>query len=243
MRIVKRLQSAWSRNSVGGFLGLALKNISYYLAALFSGRLFRLASNNVSEFDAVYGGTDTEKIREIGSLSIDSENARHAVRYQPSPQDLATEIISALPIDHSQFVFLDFGAGKGRVLLIAAQLPFASVIGIEFSKELCAVAMDNIDKIRGGRPNAGPIACYCEDVTQFPLPEVPLVCYFYNPFDHIIMRVVVDRLLASLKTKPREIYIVYVHPEHRVLFDEKDDWNIVQEGKFHVVYQACLNWL
>ena len=242
MRIVKRLYSAWNRHSLGTLLQLIAKNIFYYLKELLSGRLFMGSEEQKSEFDVAYG-TDTEKIREVGSLDIASENARYAVRYQPSPQNFATEIIHALPIDYSQFTFIDFGAGKGRVLLIAAQLPFAAVIGIEFSQELCAVAIDNISKIAPNKRIAGRVECHYNDVTRYPLPDSPLVCYFYNPFDQLIMRAVVDKLASSLKDKPREIYIIYVHPEHRAIFDAVAYWDVIDESNLHVIYHTRLDKL
>jgi SAM-dependent methyltransferase len=241
MRIVKRLYSAWRRHSLGTLIQLIVKNIFYYLKELLSGRLFGESEEKKSEFDGTYG-TDTEKIREIGSLDIASQNAQHAVRYQPSPQNFAAELIHALPIDYSQFIFIDFGAGKGRVLLIAAQLPFAAVIGIEFSQELCAVAIDNISKIVPNK-RAGRVECYYNDVTLYPLPESPLVCYFYNPFDRLIMQAVVDRLASSLKDKPREIYIIYVHPEHRAIFDAEAYWDAIDESSLHVIYHSRLDKL
>lgn len=242
MRIVKRLYSAWRRHSLGTLLRLIAKNIFYYLKELLSGRLFGESEDQKSEFDGAYD-TDTEKIREIGSLDIASQNARYAVRYQPSPQNFATEIIRALPIDYSQFVFIDFGAGKGRVLLIAAQLPFAAVIGIEFSQELCGIATDNISKFTPNQRIAERVECHYNDVTLYPLPESPLVCYFYNPFDQFIMRAVVDRLASSLKDKPREIYIIYVHPEHRAIFDAEAYWDVIDESNLHVIYHPSLDKL
>lgn len=242
MRVVKRIYSAWSRHSPGTLPKLIAKNIIYYLKELLSGRLFRESEEQKSEFDVAYG-TETEKIREIGSLDIASENARYGVRYQPSPQNFATEILHALPIDYNQFIFMDFGAGKGRVLLIAAQLPFAAVIGIEFSQELCSVAIDNISKIAPNKRIAGRVECCYNDVTLHPLPESPLVCYFYNPFDELIMQAVADRLASSLKDRPREIYIIYVHPEHRAIFDAEAYWDVIDESNLHVIYHSRLEKL
>ena len=185
-------------------------------------------------------GAETEGIREVGSLDIASDNARHAVRYQPTPHEVASKILHGLPIDHGQYTFLDFGAGKGRILLIAAEFPFQAVIGIEFSRELCQVAKNNIGNIAHEMRVALRIECQHADVTVFPLPDTPLVCYFYNPFDSVIMQVVIDRLAASLKHTPREIYIVYVHPEHRALFELAGCWQIVEEDEFHVIYRVRL---
>jgi len=241
MLILRRLYSAWQRHSLVTLSQLIVKNTYYYLTELFSGRLFRNCEET-SEFDAAYG-TDTERIREIGSLDIDSNNARYAVRYQPSPTALAKNIIQSLPIDYSQFIFLDLGAGKGRVLLIAAQFPFAAVIGVEFCKELCAIASENIRKMAPDERKARRIECVYNDVTLYPIPEGPLVCYFYNPFNELIMSAMADKLALSLKNKPREIYIIYVHPEHRTLFDGDAYWSLVDESKLHVTYHLRLDKL
>src|SRR5882724_11277495 len=42
------------------------------------------------------------------------------------------------------YSFLDVGAGKGRALLLAAELPFRKVIGVELSEDLARVAQKNI---------------------------------------------------------------------------------------------------
>ena len=45
-------------------------------------------------------------------------------------------------------VFVDFGAGLGRVVIQAAQHPFGRVIGVEISPELSATARANVDQMR-----------------------------------------------------------------------------------------------
>src|ERR1700719_3166712 len=42
------------------------------------------------------------------------------------------------------YTFVDIGAGKGRALLLAAELPFRKVIGVELSEELARIAQKNI---------------------------------------------------------------------------------------------------
>lgn len=241
--LVTRVASAWSRHGPMGFLRLIGKNLAYFTGELVSGRLFAQERYAVSEFDQAYG-IDTERIREIGSLDIArSQNARHAVRYQPSPQRAATEAIHSLEIDHAQFSFLDFGAGKGRVLVIAAELPFKAVIGIELSRELCEVATKNIAKIDALKRAAARIECANADVTSYPFPDTPLVCYFYNPFDRVIMGKVVDRLVDSLQKTPREMLIIYLHPVHRALFEDSGYWSLVSEKESFLVLRSHLPML
>ena len=41
-------------------------------------------------------------------------------------------------------VFIDIGAGKGRVLIMAARYPFKRVIGLEYAQDLTLLARQNI---------------------------------------------------------------------------------------------------
>jgi len=233
MWILKRHVVAWKRQGTWKFIYLVSKNLRLSIEKLFSGDV--LQSTTESEFDDDFG-TDTEVIREIGSLDIAlSENAIHAVAYEPSPYHLTTKIIQELSIDHTRFSFIDFGSGKGRVLLIASQLPFKSVIGIEFSRELCEVAKGNIAKIPPSKYAASWVECVHTDVMEYRLPGNPLVCYFYNPFDQVIMEVVVGRLVESLREIPREIYVIYLNSKYRVLFDNSGLWDVISESDLDVI--------
>jgi len=57
---------------------------------------------------------------------------------------LFRQIMQALPVDFSQFTFVDLGCGKGRVLLMASDYPFQGIIGVEFMPELVSAAQKNI---------------------------------------------------------------------------------------------------
>ena len=227
--MLKRFVIAWKRHGARNFIYLIGKNLKYYIEELFSGRLLR--STNKSKFDFEFG-TDTDGIREIGSLDIAlSENNLHANYYEPSPYHVTTKIFQNLSIDHTRFSFLDFGSRKGRVLLLASQLPFLSVIGLEFSQELCEVAKSNIAKTAPSKCSASRIECIHTDVMKYRILDNPLVCYFANPFDQVIMEAVVDRLVESLRDIPRELYVIYLNPEHRILFDNSGLWDVISESE------------
>ena len=113
-------------------------------------------------------------------------------------------------IDHSQYTFVDFGSGKGRVLLLASEYSYNKVIGIEFSRTLHLVAENNI-KIwqRLGRIKCRNIHSTCIDATEFNLPQEPLVLFFFTPFDASIANQVVNRINVDFKKNARPIQIVY----------------------------------
>jgi hypothetical protein len=86
-------------------------------------------------FDEKYG-TDTGGIREIRTLDAAIlPSACRAVRYGSSGEEGVRASLEKLNINPKDFTFIDFGSGKGRVLLIAAGLPFRAVVGIEFSRD------------------------------------------------------------------------------------------------------------
>jgi SAM-dependent methyltransferase len=172
-------------------------------------------------------------VREVGSLHIESANARWAVRYQPSPHELASQLIASLPLDPARYTFVDYGSGKGRVLLIAAQQPFSSVVGVEFAHELHERAQCNIERARSTLRAASVFSLHA-DATAFEPPQTPLVAYFYNPFGEPVMRAVANKLTASLSASTHDAWIIYVHPDHRAVFDDIH-WHTVESGDFHVV--------
>jgi predicted RNA methylase len=236
-QFTRRILSAYRRHGAIGFSKQLWKNLRHYSRQLISGRRHRPDGRQVSEFDQAHG-TDTELIREIGSLDIPAASAKDANRYQPSPHRLAKKLIQSLDIDHAKYTFIDYGAGKGRVLLIAAELPFCEVVGIELSKELCDIASQNISSLDSATLAAGIVTCKHIGATAFTLPDTPLVCYFYNPFGASVIRVVSNNLAASLKANPRDAYIIYMQPEHRDVFESSGCWEIAEDDEFHVIYRA-----
>ena len=47
-----------------------------------------------------------------------------------------------------QEVLVDYGSGKGRVLVVAAELGIQRIVGIEFSPGLVAIAKCNLERYR-----------------------------------------------------------------------------------------------
>jgi SAM-dependent methyltransferase len=229
----KRLARAWKRHGFWRLPGLVLRNIRYFAAHAVS----RQDGNAASEFDRVHG-TETAGIREIGSLDIDSDNARHAVRYQPSTADFVTALIDSLGIEPAGYSFVDFGSGKGRILLLASEYPFVRVIGVEFSRELHLIASSNIAIYRSATQRCKDVVSICSDATRLGIPSGPLVCYFFNPFGASVLQQVVSNLERSLRDDPRDIVIIYVDPVHGQLFERSGCWKIVASGAHHAIYRA-----
>ena len=124
---------------------------------------------------------------------------------------LARSLLSRLRPIAPGATFIDLGAGKGRVLILAAELPFAAVVGVEYSKELHAVAQRNV---RSSGADEQRVRAELLDVRDFEFPETPLAIYLNNPFPEPVFDAVLANLHSSLDATPRPVTIVYQQLRH-----------------------------
>ncbi|MBD8868646.1 class I SAM-dependent methyltransferase [Nocardioides donggukensis] len=162
-------------------------------------------------FDSEWG-IDTAGIVRLTSLDIESANRDHGVRYQATDPNHFHALVDGLDVDPRDFVFVDVGSGKGRVVVLAARESFARVIGVEFSPDLDAVARRNVARLPPELRRNGRIRLLTMDATEFELPSAPLVLYFFNPFDDAVLQVVLDRIRESASVDPRPIYLLFTGP-------------------------------
>jgi len=167
------------------------------------------------QFDLDHGVETSMRVH-MTDLEIESPNWIYAGGYWPTPPALITDALSGLDIRFENFVFLDFGSGKGRVLLLASEFPFQKIVGIEFSLELHAIAQENISRYKSGTQKCRDITSVCGDFTQFPLPTKPLFLFLYNPASEQVMHTVAENIYQSLIEQPREIWVLYVTPTYDI---------------------------
>lgn len=167
------------------------------------------------DFDLRYGVETSTRVH-LTDLKIDSPNWIYAGGYWPTSTAIIREALSALPIRFEDFVFVDFGSGKGRVLLQASDLPFRKIIGVEFSSELHNIAVSNIGRYKSDSQKCREIESVCMDFTQFEIPKEPLVAFVYNPSSEAITAALAKNIAQSLVENPRELWVIYVTPAYNV---------------------------
>ena len=164
-------------------------------------------------FDLRYG-TDTARGRSLEDLALESENKVHAVHYQASKAGPLFQLLNSFKIPkHGTFV--DFGSGKGRVLLVAAEYGFRRVIGVEFSSELCAIARKNLSGLQQRLMRPVDIEIVEIDAAKFVIQRDQTVFYLYNPFAAVVLEQVMANLRDSLAAFPRQVWLIYNTPVHR----------------------------
>ena len=73
-------------------------------------------------------GVQTAAWIEPDDLTIDSENKHRGIAYQPTPaRPLRRVLHNIKPMIPADSILVDFGCGKGRVLLIASEFGFQEV--------------------------------------------------------------------------------------------------------------------
>ena len=125
--------------------------------------------------------------------------------YAAVPYRRFRKLLRIAHLARSQDVFLDFGAGKGRILLAAADAGFRRVVGVEISSELASIARRNAQ----GRPNVEIVEA---DATAFSIPGDVGVFFFYNPFYGTVLDRVLENIRLSIQERPRRVSLLCVVP-------------------------------
>jgi SAM-dependent methyltransferase len=121
-----------------------------------------------------------------------------------------------------QFSFVDLGAGMGRAVLLAAELPFSRVVGVELNPTLARIARRNLTAWRASGRARASMRIVCGDAVDFPLPPGPSLAFMFNPFGAPVMRRLLTTWNASLSKsmarRPGQLDLIYVNNEQeRVL--------------------------
>jgi 2-polyprenyl-3-methyl-5-hydroxy-6-metoxy-1,4-benzoquinol methylase len=160
---------------------------------------------------------DTIELNRLNKLTIHGDNLIHASIYQGANYFLIEKAFGYLRSMNANHSIVDFGSGKGRVLVVAAHYGFRNITGIDFAKALCISAEQNINQIQSLYPST-QFTVICDDVINYKIKGDENVFFFFNPFDEVVMLQVIKKILKSLKEKSRQIFIVYINPLHKESF-------------------------
>ncbi len=110
------------------------------------------------------------------------------------------------------YTFVDVGAGKGRALLLAAELPFRKAIGVELNEELARIARRNVNLWTRATKSRGKIRVLRQDALEFRWPRAPLLVYLNNPFDCELVAKLAATLAGAAASGPGLVDVLYVNP-------------------------------
>ncbi len=173
--------------------------------------------------DSVYGIETSHKVRRA-SLSTGQKEADEANNgYAGSQPSIIRRSIAVLPPLEKNAAFIDLGCGKGRVLAVATEFPFGSIVGIELSPPLCRTAAKNAKRVAARYPDRTPIQVICGDATRPKLPEAgDVVLFLYNSFQRPLVTILIDYLEEAMAGRSGQIFVIYYNPTNAALFDASD---------------------
>ncbi|MEO9144348.1 MAG: class I SAM-dependent methyltransferase [Ginsengibacter sp.] len=160
---------------------------------------------------------NTIEMNDFQHEKIQSNHLAHASIYQASNYYMIEKAFGYLKKENVINNIIDFGSGKGRIMVVAANFGFKKITGIDFSESLCREAEANIEKIKASFP-ATYFKVVCGDAFSYAPDNDDNVFFFFNPFDEIIMLQVVKNILYSIKQNPRKVLIVYLNPLYKEIF-------------------------
>lgn len=178
--------------------------------------------------DAAEESAETSQPAKLEEFGLAAEGR---MPYQVTNRSLVPLVFDNLGEVGSDDVFVDFGCGKGRMLLAAAMQPFRRVVGIDISPELCEVARDNIERNRE-RLRCKDVEVIAVDATEFAVPDDMTVAYLYNPFQGEVFQRVLANIVASLERHPRRVRIVYLLPAMQEAILETKRFRVVKTVPF-----------
>jgi len=154
-------------------------------------------------------GVDTCGDVLLADLDFQSENKAPGLEYQSHHPRLLRTFLDELAVDYEKYAFVDFGCGKGRMLLVASEFPFSRIVGVEFAAPLAEIAKRNLATYRSKTQRCRDISVFAMDAVDYELPDQPEVLYFYSPFPPAVMEKVYQNIERSLQKHPREIFVIF----------------------------------
>jgi len=140
--------------------------------------------------------------------------------YRPTPWHVFQWAMQAIPESVERFAFVDYGAGRGRVLLMASGYPFEKVIGAEIAEELHRDCLLNIAQFPRSLMKCRDVECEHLSALRLDVPEQETVFYFNNPFDHSMMERVVAQITRAYRQEPRRFYVICVDMDAREFLED-----------------------
>ena len=218
--------------------------LSSYINRRLFGLRWRWEELNNKFFDWRYG-MDTHQECFLYTQGVSDDQARQGNNvYRPFWRQEFSKAMMSLGIEFSDYLFIDVGSGKGKMLLLASQFPFGEIIGIEYAPGLHAVALQNINQLKGKTGIRTNIRSINADALTWDLPDRPAVYFLYNPFDLATTRSFFLRLDRHAETNRNPTIMIYGNlrgvTEREEAFSSPRSLNLTLKTPRYLVYESSL---
>ena len=175
---------------------------------------------------------DTISISKLEGLTLAGGQREHATYYQGTRLLPLRQLLKVLGTQMPQGgALVDLGSGKGKVLLAAAWCGVSKVRGVEFAKELCVVARNNLAAYQARSNTRAAVEIIEGDVAAYAIQPDDTLFYVFNPFDEVILARVMSNIAASVENHPRKVTLViaFVSSHYERVIQAQDFFRLEQE--------------
>ncbi len=203
--------------------------------------LLRATAQPIHPFDEVHG-VDTSGLVPAADLLTGHPNDTHVTAYYGVAPSILRALItvwreSPPPAPIHRYTFVDIGAGKGRAMLVASELPFHAVVGVELNPALAAIARANLAAWQTAHeadptaPAVAPADVVEADALSVDLPTTPTVLFLFHPFEAPVLKALLRRIETAFATRPGKLDLLYVNAECADVLDRHPGFTLLWEGK------------
>lgn len=151
---------------------------------------------------------------------------RHATAYYGVAPSVFAALLkrwrrTGLAASIEETTFIDVGAGMGRGVLLAAEMPFKQVIGVELNPTLVRIAKQNLTVWRKASRALAPMRIVKADAVEFAWPMGPCVAFLFNPFGPVVMKRWLKAVAKAFAYRPGELDILYVNYEQEGVLEQQ----------------------
>jgi SAM-dependent methyltransferase len=162
-------------------------------------------------------GINSTSFNNLSRFKITGHQLAHATEYMPVNYFTIEHLFNHLPQKALAGTFLDIGCGKGRAMCVAAAFGFQQVTGIDFAKEMIDAAEKNLLATKEQYPSLSYHLVW-GDISTLEIGKQVQTVFLFNPFDEVLIKTVLQKIEASLKSYPRDLYVLYASPRHEECF-------------------------
>lgn len=127
--------------------------------------------------------------------------------------------------------FVDVGAGMGRGMLLASEMGFRAVMGVELNPVLVRIARRNLALWKKTGCARSPMRLLCGDATEFVFPQGPCVAFLFNPFGSAVMGRFLRHVARSFAERSRAFDLLYVNNEQEGILEASRGFNRIFLGQ------------
>ncbi|HWB32984.1 MAG TPA: methyltransferase domain-containing protein [Acidobacteriaceae bacterium] len=176
--------------------------------------LLKATNFPVHPFDQAHG-VDTSGLVPAKHLVTGHAHDEHVTAYYGVAPSILRSLVThwreaVPPHPISSYTFLDIGCGKGRALLVASELPFRRVVGVELNPQLAEVARANVATWTAAHaadptaPLLAPLEVLEQDALELVLPAGPMLFFLFHPFEAPVLRKLLRHIESEIAKREKD---------------------------------------